>query len=122
MPRAENCQNIQFMRTLSYARNARFRRTISYMALSIATLWKLCPLSRRLDTMVCMGPVQQMCLVVKEPRSRRRPQCSAKKCVGGIVLLPIRRQVNSMGTQADCFVAETVYEPAVRSKPGLGEI
>jgi hypothetical protein len=79
-------------------------------------------LSRRLDTMVCMGPVQQMRLVVKKPRSRRRPQCSAQKCVGGIVLLPIRRQVNSMGTQADCFVAETVYEPAARFKPGLRDI
>lgn len=56
--------HIRLIPTLSYSRNLSVRRALSYFGLSLATLWYLLRLPRRPDAVVCMGPVEQMLLVV----------------------------------------------------------
>jgi glycosyltransferase involved in cell wall biosynthesis len=70
---AEDRANIKLIRTLAYKRNVSIRRFVSYTALSVATLWNILKLHRRPDVIVCMGPVEQMFLVVMYGRIRRVP-------------------------------------------------
>ena len=69
----EDRANIKLIRTLSYKRNVSIRRFVSYIALSVATLWNILKLRRPPDVVVCMGPVEQMFLVVVYGRIRRVP-------------------------------------------------
>jgi glycosyltransferase involved in cell wall biosynthesis len=70
---AEDRPNIKLIRTLGYQRNVSIRRFVSYMALSVATLWNILKQPRRPNVIVCMGPVEQMFLVVVYGRIRRVP-------------------------------------------------
>ena len=70
---AEDRANIKLIRTLAYKRNVSIRRFVSYTALSVATLWNILKQGRRPDAIVCMGPVEQMFLVVMYGRIRRVP-------------------------------------------------
>jgi glycosyltransferase involved in cell wall biosynthesis len=69
----EDRPNIKLIRTLGYKQNVSLRRFVSYFALSFATLWNLVRLRTRPDVIVCMGPVEQMFLVVLYGRLRNIP-------------------------------------------------
>jgi len=69
----EDRANIKLIRTLPYKRNVSIRRFVSYIGLSVATLWNILMLRRRPDVIVCMGPVEQMFLVVMYGRIRQVP-------------------------------------------------
>jgi glycosyltransferase involved in cell wall biosynthesis len=69
----EDRPNIRLIRTLSYKRNVSLRRVLSYLGLSVATLWNLLRLQRPPDIIVCMGAVEQMLLVVLYGRLHRVP-------------------------------------------------
>lgn len=66
----EDRTHIQLTPTLSYTRNISIRRFLSYIGLSWATLWSLLRRRTRPDVIVCMGPVEQMFLVVLYGRAR----------------------------------------------------
>jgi hypothetical protein len=51
----EDRPNIRLIRTLSYKRNVSLRRVLSYLGLSVATLWNLLRLQRPPDIIVCTG-------------------------------------------------------------------
>jgi glycosyltransferase involved in cell wall biosynthesis len=69
----EDRGKIKLIRTLSYKHNVSIRRFVSYFALSLATLWNILRLKSRPDVLVCMGPVEQMFLVVIYARIRQIP-------------------------------------------------
>jgi len=65
--------NILLVKTLPYKRNISVRRFISYVLLSVATLYRLFRLPKQPDLILCVGPVEEVFLVSLYARLRKVP-------------------------------------------------